>query len=393
MVERDPYCRKVLAKHWPGVPILEDIFDVTKETLENAIESYRRCQIQCKETERSHSCRPSSGISGRSNGGGKEETLTDAIRSGSDSGTERVRRQTGSDTGGRSAGSGMGSITLVTGGFPCQPFSVAGKRQGKDDDRHLWPQMRRVIQEVKPTWVVAENVAGIVGMVEFDSPLELDKTHYTENEMAAGYLDVGRVCERVGRGVLDEIVEDLEADGYEVQACVVPACAVNAPHRRDRIFIVAHDNSVRCDVRDTTGEGIQAGSESRGQVGPGGSDVADAAGKRRRERRPEPEVRGRHSSLSSDSSDVTNADIDRLQDGVRGIGSGECEAGTSEGRPVEGCGESWWSTEPDVGRVATGVPARVDRLRALGNAVVPQQIYPILKAIADIENSRCVSHH
>lgn len=104
--------------------------------------------------------------------------------------------------------------TIVVGGFPCQPYSIAGKRKGKNDDRHLWPEMLRVIQEVQPTWVVGENVPGLVNWSE------------------------GMVFE--------EVQSDLEAEGYEVQSFILPAAGVGAPHRRDRVWIVAYRSSERC---------------------------------------------------------------------------------------------------------------------------------------------------
>ena len=106
-----------------------------------------------------------------------------------------------------------GRISVLTGGFPCQPYSAAGKRLGKEDDRHLWPDMLRAIQEIQPTWVVGENVRGLVNWN--------------------------------GGMVFDEVQSDLEAEGYEVQPFLIPACAVNAPHRRNRIFFVAYSSGKR----------------------------------------------------------------------------------------------------------------------------------------------------
>lgn len=111
-----------------------------------------------------------------------------------------------------------GAIDILTGGFPCQPYSLAGKRKGKADDRHLWPEMLRAIREIQPQWVVGENVFGIVNWN--------------------------------GGMVFDEVQADLEAEGYEVQPYVLPACAVNAPHRRDRIWFIAH--SIRERTRQST---------------------------------------------------------------------------------------------------------------------------------------------
>ena len=100
--------------------------------------------------------------------------------------------------------------TIIVGGFPCQPYSTAGKRLGKNDDRHLWPKMLRIIREIKPAWVVGENVFGLVNW--------------------SGGL------------VFEEVQADLEAEGYEVQPYVLPAASVGAPHRRDRVWFVAHAN-------------------------------------------------------------------------------------------------------------------------------------------------------
>lgn len=116
-----------------------------------------------------------------------------------------------------------GAIDILTGGFPCQPYSLAGKRKGKADDRHLWPEMLRAIREIQPQWVVGENVFGIVNWN--------------------------------GGMVFDEVQADLEAEGYEVQPYVLPACAVNAPHRRDRVWFVAYRNT---EQREYAAERLQS---------------------------------------------------------------------------------------------------------------------------------------
>ena len=126
-----------------------------------------------------------------------------------------------------------GSIDVLTGGFPCQPFSSAGRRRGTKDDRHLWPQMLRVIREIRPTWICGENVAGILSMAQYDDEPPMD-----DKEHPIGVQ--GDTYHRTGRGILHTILEDLEKEGYSVQTIIIPACAVQAWHRRDRIWIIAH---------------------------------------------------------------------------------------------------------------------------------------------------------
>lgn len=128
-----------------------------------------------------------------------------------------------------------GRVDVLTGGFPCQPFSYAGKRRGAEDDRYLWPAMHNAIDEIQPTWVVAENVAGILTMVEQG---EVSKVAGTASLFDA-FDDLRGRYELRETFTLQRICSDLESHGYAVQPVLVPACAVGAPHRRDRVFIVA----------------------------------------------------------------------------------------------------------------------------------------------------------
>tara|TARA_B100001250_G_C19812704_1_gene796578 strand:- start:2288 stop:3145 length:858 start_codon:yes stop_codon:yes gene_type:complete len=220
---------------------------------------------------------------------------------------------------------------VVVGGFPCQPFSVAGKQQAIQDDRHLWPDMFRVIKETKPTWVIGENVRNIVSISD--------------------------------GMVLEQVYIDLESEGYEVQSFIIPASAVNAPHQRYRTWIVAHTECMGWEQRATQSEKFEGKatpnkfnySSKRRSIGKAGEDVANT-----------------ESSIGYDDEAVTRDGGSSTQE-VFGNGSS-----------VSGEG-SWWHTEPNVGRVAHGIPNRVDRLKGLGNAIVPQIAYQIGKAIRDAE--------
>ena len=139
-----------------------------------------------------------------------------------------------------------GKVDVLTGGFPCQPFSLAGRRKGADDNRYLWPQMLRAIRQIHPTWVVGENVAGIKTMVESCQVTQMGRTDHLFEE---NYL-----YREESRFTLDKICADLEAEGYSVQPIVIPACAIGAPHRRDRVWIIAHRSDPRAETVQQEGQ-------------------------------------------------------------------------------------------------------------------------------------------
>lgn len=139
-----------------------------------------------------------------------------------------------------------GKVDVLTGGFPCQPFSLAGRRKGADDNRYLWPQMLRAIRQIHPTWVVGENVAGIKTMVESCQVTQMGRTDYLFEE--------NHLYREESRFTLDKICADLEAEGYSVQPIVIPACAIGAPHRRDRVWIIAHRSDPRAETVQQEGK-------------------------------------------------------------------------------------------------------------------------------------------
>lgn len=252
---------------------------------------------------------------------------------------------------------GFRTVDIISGGFPCQPFSVAGKRRGKEDDRYLWPEMLRVISELRPAWVVGENVAGIVNMA------------------------------------LDQVYADLENEGYSVQAFIIPACAVDAPHRRDRCAIVAYTDRRRYVHGENEKHAAKAREYAQRELGRRSTNVSDAESDGLQRKRPCWEQIGgaRPEKAQPERRCHVLSDADHRSRSMRRVGELPAAEETGASRTDHGRGAAeyvageWWPAEPDVGRVAYGVPSRVDRLKCLGNAVAPPQFYPVFQAIADIE--------
>lgn len=284
------------------------------------------------------------------------------------------------------AKTGLRTVDVISGGFPCQPFSVAGKRQGRDDDRYLWPEMCRVIDELRPAWVVGENVAGLLSMAEPVGRPHMESHTFSRFADDDYYEAVYTQQERL---LLGGILQDLETVGYAVQPFVIPACAVGAPHRRDRLFIVGYAKHNGLSAAKVTGSTAPAGDNQPERAHPSGepagagmpgncTNVADTdpkglQGFQQHDAYSASREKESHGPTGECGENVSNPACKLRQWNVK---AWRRRTGLADG--------SWWSTEPDVGRVADGVPNRVDRLKCLGNAVVPAQAYPIFRAIAEV---------
>jgi DNA (cytosine-5)-methyltransferase 1 len=361
--DNDKFCQQVLNKHWKGSKIYNDIRDITYADLN----------------------RLAGGKAVNTNLGGQSPLDKSA-------------------TGDKLA------IDILTGGFPCQPFSQAGQRKGIDDDRYLWPEMLRVIQLAKPSWVIAENVRGLLTMQQ------------------------GMVFEQV--------CSDLEDQGYEVQPFVIPAVAVNAPHRRDRIWFVAHaldhqprQEKPRGDGEETgvsqvdrsehspTRESIGTDRERRGQGYAANTNLGESRPGNEPEsakpQQPEHSPNNRDLASNPDSqyeerleptgtgpgqSEAETSDRDRNAQDARGVGSGGRSDGDSGGYDREiqdarssssrlGWERNWLQVAAEFCSVDDGLPVKLDgfkltkpqhraeQLKAYGNAIVPQIAIQIMKGM------------
>lgn len=276
-----------------------------------------------------------------------------------------------------------GTIDILTGGFPCQPYSTAGKRLGKEDERHLWPEMLRAIREIEPTWIVGENVRGLVSW--------------------SGGL------------VFEEVCADLEAQGYSVQPFLLPAASVNAPHRRDRVWFVAHSKNSGCRRRESEQCSVRERKLFQGEQGrcEMGSEVEGCGGEQfatnsnnERECNGLGQIQAENGEVSQRNHNAEFSNSDKLND-----------ATDSDSKRIEECYISEisrkqvfanrphnerrgnWQNFPTVAPVCNGDDGLSDRLdsitfpkwrnesiKAGGNAIVPQVAHQIFKAIQNYEN-------
>lgn len=323
--DKDQFCQRVLAKHWPDVPVADDVKDLSSDPA--------RLVPDCD---------------------------------------------------------------IITAGYPCQPFSTAGKRKGEADDRHIWPFIAEIVAQKRPTFCVFENVYG--------------------------HLSMG----------LDKVLFDLEAQNYSSRTFIVPACGVDAPHKRDRLWIIANTDNARQPansrdwknigdktrhnagrLRQNVGDAEHDGSSAAAVSGKHGEDEAGRTQRQsatkqsegasrpadhgflgdtncsQRERIITPtNERRRKQGSSPRCQDVADTDNEGSQGRLSGRQGAEWQgehgharcSGAAHRQPAK----DWWAVEPAVGRVAHGIPNRVHRLKALGNAIVPQiaqQIGETIKAI------------
>jgi DNA (cytosine-5)-methyltransferase 1 len=268
-----------------------------------------------------------------------------------------------------------GTIDIISGGFPCQPYSSAGKRLGKEDERHLWPEMLRAIREISPSYVVGENVRGLANW---------------------------------NRGlVFEEVCADLENIGYQVAPCIIPACGIGAPHRRERIWFVAYSDSnarrsrssesgrEKCKTDCNGGSQIYSGAYSNGNEG-NVTDSQRSGGLQWRENIQPEKSNGQKFVCTGWQRNVTNPQQLRLEYRTKSRSIGKSPKKTQSERSnfankFEANGWARFPTQSPVCGGNDGFPDRLDgiafskwraeSIKAYGNAIVPQVAYQIFKAI------------
>lgn len=299
--EWEKFPTAVLKKHWPDAKYYGDIADLVADTLHGGLE---------RSTD-------------------KAQRHSD-VRSG-----ERCNKTQ--------------DLTILTGGFPCQPFSHAGRRQGTSDDRYKWPEMFAVIRNVRPDWVIAENVYGLTSWNE------------------------GLVLERT--------CTDLEAEGYEVQPFIIPACSLEAPHKRDRVWIVAHATcpNDRRNARElsSTNEQQEEKRQEKRISEPSSTDKQSIANTGRERWQSWSSIRLQPESEKPEWKDNKHPDWSWNRD-WREVALATCHDGVDDGLPRKLDGATYRNKPTDC---ISAAQHRKDRLKACGNAIVPQVAMEIFKSI------------
>lgn len=309
-----------------------------------------------------------------------------------------------------------GKVNVLTGGFPCQPFSVAGQRKGQEDDRYLWPEMLRAIREIRPTWVIGENVAGILSMVQPGSEVTVESQASLFDK-----ADKETILEQ--EYVIETVCRDLEREGYTVQPILIPACGVGAPHKRDRVWFIADRSDARIEGlrqgRENEIHELESTSHSNGTRGFQLGERRNIRDKEQYDPGKEPERHEQPSRFGrgGEAYVISDTDSPRFQakgteqqtTGITGGGlqkdatdtKDELMEGpmrTREGGTgfTDGYSKNPWlefPTQPPVRGRDDGLPFDVDYLaipftkwrqesiKAYGNAIVPQVAFEIFKAI------------
>lgn len=348
-VENDPFCQAVLRKHWPEAEIHGDIRAFTNAP------SGGRGKGKAVADEKGYAEKPR-------NAGKLEGRFERPHRDVADTEQQRLERKEGG--GEERLWRGRERCFILTGGFPCQPFSQAGVRKGTADDRYLWPEMLRVISEFRPEWVIAENVAGLLSIQD------------------------GMVFEQV--------CADLENEGYEVWPFVIPACAVGAPHQRKRIWIIGHAKRTGQQSRNVgqgemqygrTGSGLPKFNATKSEGGQSWKQTKqewgqDISGRNQNAQISFGERGGRWSENRRQISERQISEIQNTRPNSESwerswqeVAFATCHDGMDDGL----------SRQMDRITISSA-KHRQERLKACGNAIVPQVAMKILEAIKYIEN-------
>ena len=252
---------------------------------------------------------------------------------------------------------GINTIDIITGGYPCQPFSVAGRKKGEQDSRHVWPEMFRLIQELRPTWVIGENVGG--------------------------HIKLG----------LDTVLENLESEGYSARTFSISASSVGANHQRERIWIVANARQHGGRIEPTrNSESIGRGSSKETKWSIDTNQISGSSERSKTVANTQSQWSGKIKNIDKEKRNKGGSETQSYSSGgnVANTSAGRCVSQENEiqagGNSIEHQG--WWDIEPNVGRVAHGIPKRVDRLKCLGNSLVPQIPYYIGKVILEVMNGK-----